>query len=84
MTYRINISKVARKFIEKQDSKQKLRLYKAIYRLPSGTDVKKLAGTSGLYRLRVGDYRVIYTVDEEIRLVYVDNVNNRGQVYKEL
>lgn len=43
MTYKIKIRPKALKFIEKQDKMQRLRIYKAIYNLPSG-DVKKLAG----------------------------------------
>ena len=40
---KINIKKKAQKFISKQDKKQQLRLYKAIYNLPNG-DIKQLKG----------------------------------------
>ena len=36
-TYRINFEKAAQKFLDKQDKSQRLRLYKAIYKLPEGT-----------------------------------------------
>lgn len=52
MTYKIKIRPKALKFIEKQDKIQRLRIYKAIYNLPSG-DVKKLAGCKNNFRLRV-------------------------------
>ena len=52
MTYKIKITPKALKFIEKQDKKQRLRIYKAIYNLPSG-DVKKMIGNKSIYRLRV-------------------------------
>ena len=58
-----------------------MRLYKAIYTLPDGTDIKKLNGHN-LYRLRVGNYRILYMIDEEIRLINIENVDNRGDVYK--
>ena len=80
--YRIEFEKAAQKFLDKQDKSQRLRLYKAIYKLPEGQDIKKLKGHD-LYRLRVGDYRVIYTIDNGIRLINIENINNRGQVYKE-
>ena len=63
--------------------KTRLRLYKAIYKLPDGNDIKKLSGHS-LYRLRVGDYRIIYTIDKEIRLIDIENIDSRGRVYKRL
>ena len=62
MTYKINIKKKAQKFISKQDKKQQLRLYKAIYNLPNG-DIKQLKGYSATYRLRVGEYRIIFEIN---------------------
>lgn len=80
-TYKIKFEKAAQKFLDKQDKNQRLRLYKAIYKLPDGTDIKKLNGHN-LYRLRVGNYRILYMIDEEIRLINIENIDNRGDVYK--
>lgn len=52
MTYKIIIRPKALKFIEKQEDVQRNRIYKAIYNLPNG-DIKKMAGYTKLYRLRV-------------------------------
>ena len=41
-----------------------------------------MQGYEGFYRLRVGDYRVIYTVNDDVLLVRVVEVGNRGDVYK--
>ena len=82
-TYKIIIEKAAQKFLDSQEKDKRMRLYKAIYRLPNGTDIKKLK-RSHLYRLRVGDCRVLYTVDEVIRLIDIENIDNRGDVYKRL
>jgi len=71
----------ALKFILKQPQKQKERLFAAMQRLPEG-DVVPLAGTPGYYRLRVGEYRVVYAIDWENESVVVHNVGNRGDVYK--
>jgi len=47
-----------------------------------GKDICKLSGKlEGLYRLRVGGYRVIYRILEEQRLVIVEAVGTRGEVY---
>lgn len=56
-------------------------MLRAINRLPAGTDIKKLRGYD-LYRLRVGTYRVIYAVREEIMVISIENIDNRGDVYK--
>lgn len=45
LIYKINFEKAALKFLEKQPKPQRLRLYKAIYKLPNGTDIKKLKGS---------------------------------------
>lgn len=81
MIYKIMISPKALKFIEKQDKVQRIRLYKAIYNLPNG-NVKKLVGCKDEYRLRVGDYRIIYSLNQSELVVLVTRVNNRGQIYK--
>ena len=81
--YKVNFEKSAQKFLDKQPKPQRLRLYKAIYKLPDGTDIKKLKGQE-LYRLRVGDYRVLYTIDDGIKVITIENIDNRGDVYKRL
>ena len=82
MQYRIEIDKRAVKFISKQPKPQQLRLFKAIYRLPFVGDIKAMKGHVGFYRLRVGDYRVIYTVNNDVLLVQVIEIGNRGDIYK--
>ncbi|OUO77946.1 plasmid stabilization protein [Blautia sp. An249] len=82
-TYKIKFEKAAQKFLDKQPKPQRLRLYKAIYKLPDGTDIKKLKGQEK-YRLRVGDYRVLYITDNGIKVITIENIDNRGDVYKRL
>lgn len=80
--YQIIIKKVAKKFIDRLPTNEKRRIVSAIERLPNGEDIKKLKGHDGLLRLRVGEYRIIYTVDHGKLIVYVIDAGNRGQVYK--
>jgi len=47
---------------------------------PSG--VRKLRGTRDLWRIRVGDYRVIYRMDDRKRLVDVSHVRHRREAYQ--
>lgn len=80
--YKINISKNALKFINKQDSQQRKRILSTIYGLPLG-DVKKLKGNE-YYRLRVGDIRVIFTKNDEELIILIVDIGNRGQIYEDL
>lgn len=82
MQYRIEIDKRAVKFISKQPKPQRERLLRAIYKLPETGDIKQMQGYINYYRLRVGDYRVIYTVNDDVLLVRVVEIGNRGDIYK--
>lgn len=44
-------------------------------------NVKKITDHPG-YRLRVGDWRVVYTINDNELLIHVINVKTRGEVYK--
>lgn len=45
---------------------------------------KKLQGAGDLYRIRIGDYRVVYTVEAQRLVVLVVNVGNRRDIYRSL
>jgi mRNA interferase RelE/StbE len=47
---------------------------------PSG--VKKLKGTSDLWRIRVGDYRIVYRIDDRKREIDISHIRHRKDVYK--
>lgn len=74
----VKYSKQAIKFLNKQSKQTKNRIINAINLLPQG-DVKKLQGKDK-YRLRVGDFRVIF--DLEGNIILVANIGNRGDIYK--
>ena len=59
------------------------RILAALGRLPEG-DVRRLVGTVGLYRLRVGDWRAIFRRDDQERTITVAQVLPRGSAYKQL
>ena len=61
------------------------RVIAAIQRLaknPRPTGCRKLAGTDNDWRIRVGDYRVIYEIADDIRSVRINRVRHRGKVYR--
>ena len=80
--YKIEFEKAALKFLQKQDKPTKTRLIKAISELPNGSDIKRLQGCNNLYRLRVGNIRVLYSIKESLKIISIENIDNRGDVYK--
>ena len=80
MNFKIIILKRARKFIEKQTPELQKRILQSIMKLPEG-DVKALRGYDGLFRLRINDIRVIYSLDKGTITITVIDAGSRGQVY---
>ena len=81
MKYQIKIEKDAQKFLKKLPLPDETRVLKAIAKLPDEGDRKQMKGHPGFFRLRVGDYRIIYTVDNGQLIVRVVDAGNRGQIY---
>ena len=79
--YQIVLKKRAKKFIDKLPRPEQIRIVRAIEKLPDGEDIKKLKGHDGLLRLRVGDYWIIYTVDNGELVILVIDIGNRGEIY---
>lgn len=51
---------------------------------PFPRQAAKLEGSEGLYRLRVGDYRIIYGVDVRAKEVVIHYIRHRREVYRGL
>lgn len=88
MTWRIDYSKDANKFIQKNKLQADVsaELKKFLLRL-KGVDVninlKKLVGDwESYYRLRKGDVRIIFSINKIEKALYVEKVDLRGKVYK--
>ena len=84
MNYKILFEKPAQKFILKQPLPQRQRILSAISKLPGEGDRKPLQGHPGYYRLRVGEYRIIYTIENDCPIVRITKAGNRGDIYKNL
>ena len=83
--YRIRTSADAEKQLAKLDSSARVRVARKIDELaenprPAGT--KKLKGSSDLWRVRVGDYRIVYSIFDDVLLVLVVTVGHRRDVYR--
>lgn len=83
--YQLNLLEGPKKFLEKiKDKKLLLRLVEAIESLkysPFSQNSRKLKDNLG-YRLRVGDYRILYTVDKIVRVVEIYKIGHRKDVYR--
>ena len=73
----IEYSKNAVKYINAADKQTKKRLKEAIEKVPFG-DIKKLQGIDNGYRLRVGDLRVLFSIEDD--RIYIDNKIGRAHV----
>ena len=85
MQYSIFFKPSAQKALAKIPQPDRRRIAKRIDRLadePRPRDAKKLSTDTALYRIRVGDYRVIYTVQDDVLLVVVVAVGHRRDVYE--
>ena len=85
--YRIELKPSAVKALAKIPQPHRGRIAKRIDRLaenPRPHGVKKLEDKSSLYRIRVGDYRVVYQIQDDVLLVLVVRIAGRGDVYRDL
>ena len=83
--YRITVARPARKQLLQVPDKAKAAIQAAIDALatnPRPSGVKKLKGQEG-YRIRVGDYRILYSIFDNVLLVEVVKVGQRGNFYAE-
>lgn len=91
MGYKIVVHKKAQKELEKLSTFSKIHAAKAIDDLaenPFPAGYKKLSGFKSdrttvkqWYRIRVGDYRIIYTIEQEIITITIVQIKKRGDIY---
>lgn len=82
--YDIQITPAARKQLDKIDNQMQRRLQPKIDELaiePRPRGVKKLVGEDNLYRVRVGDFRILYTIEDDRLIVLVVKIADRKQAY---
>ena len=83
--YEVAFARSARRELEKLPSAAVARILPAIRDLsanPRPNGSRKLGGEQATYRIRVGDYRVIYEVDDATRQVLVTRVRHRKDAYQ--
>lgn len=84
--YKITIKKTAAKELDALPKKIVILVTKGIFQLaetPRPHGCKKLKGTgTDLWRIRIGDYRVIYAIDDVIEIIDVKKVGHRKDIYE--
>ena len=86
MQYRLRITSRAAKELEKLPSKIRARIEHAIEELaddPRPSRCKKLHGNAG-WRIRVGDYRILYDIQDDELIVTVLRAGHRRDIYRGL
>ncbi|MBD2357204.1 type II toxin-antitoxin system RelE/ParE family toxin [Tolypothrix sp. FACHB-123] len=86
MIYEVKFTKGARKAFMKLSPELQNRIQTKIENLaiePRPNGVKKLKGQENSYRVRVGDYRIIYDIFDDILLVTVVEIGHRSNIYKD-
>ncbi|WP_281786517.1 type II toxin-antitoxin system RelE/ParE family toxin [Aurantimicrobium sp. INA4] len=84
MTYRIELRPAAVRALEKIDHQDRNRIRGAIALLaenPRPPGARALQGRPG-FRVRVGDYRILYIIDDDVLLVVVVTLGHRRNVYQ--
>lgn len=91
MGWTVTISKPAQRDLKKLDRTILTAITKAIHQLaneydqagrPVQSDVKRMQGTADRWRLRVGDYRVIFKLDAGALVVLVLEAGHRREIYR--
>ena len=83
--YQLTLNRDSMKFLAKQERTVQERIRKALTGLairPPIGDIKPMKGYQGLYRLRVGTYRILFEVDHREKVVYIQAIDSRGGIYK--
>jgi mRNA interferase RelE/StbE len=83
--YKVFLERSAEKDLSRLSSEVHDRVIKAIQGLayePRPVGCRKLTGSINDWRIRVGDYRVIYEIADAIRIVRVNRVRHRREVYR--
>ena len=84
-SYNIEFSSEAERFLEKTDAKTSLRIAKAIGKLatdPNPPGSRKMVGAVNEFRIRIGDYRVVYQIRKKVLMVFVIRVGHRKNIYR--
>ena len=85
MTYRVEVAAAAVRQLRKLDLVARRRVEAAIELLadqPRPSGARKLVGGDGQWRVRTGDYRIVYEIHDDVLLVLVVAIGHRRDIYQ--
>ncbi len=85
MTYRVEIKASAQKELAAIQKQDRERIHARILLLaddPRPSGVKKMVGSTSEWRLRVGNYRIVYAILDQRLLIEVIKIGDRKEVYR--
>ena len=87
MSYRIEVKRSAAKTLKKIPKADRKRIVDKIDGLAEnlpGPDTTKMKGNNPFHKIRVGDYRIIYEIQEDVLLILVVKIGHRKDIYRNL
>jgi mRNA interferase RelE/StbE len=86
MSYAVELSQRAQKFLDKLDTHIRDRIEDRLRKLginPVPSDAKRIGRENGesLFRYRIGDYRALYLVNDNEKIVLITKIDKRPRVY---
>ena len=82
--YRVELRRNAQKFLDRLQMQERFKIISSLLELeqnPRPKGVEKVKGTE-LWRVREGDYRMIYYIDEKEKVITVVRIGHRRDVYR--
>jgi len=83
--YEIEIAPAAERALKKFPADIRNRIFKNILTLkenPRPHGVKKLSSKGDIYRIRAGDYRIVYQIQDTALIILVVNIGHRREIYR--
>ena len=87
MSYRIEVKRSAAKTLKKIPKASRKRIVEKIDSLaegPPNPDTTKMKGNNPFHKVRVGDYRIVYEIQEGVLMILVVKIGHRKDIYKNL
>jgi mRNA interferase RelE/StbE len=86
MSYQVNLPKTVQKQLNALPQEPKQRILKALVQLqeePKPVNSLQMKGGQG-FRLRIGDYRVLYDIDDSSQIINLRRIGHRREIYRDL
>jgi mRNA interferase RelE/StbE len=87
LSYRIEVKRVAAKALKKIPKADRTRIAEKIDSLaenPPSPEITKMKGNNPFHKVRVGDYRIVYEIQEHVLLILIVKIGHRKDIYRNL